>query len=46
MKKIIVLPNSKELLNTCLSKNIDGVILPIKDLSVNSTYYLSLKEVQ
>ena len=46
MKKIIVLPNSKELLNTCLSMNIDGVILPIKDLSVNSTYYLSLKEVQ
>ena len=46
LKKILVLPNSKELLDTCLNKKIDGFILPVKDLSVNSTCYFTIKEIK
>ena len=46
MKKILVIPNNKDLLNNILNKKIDGVILPIKDLSVNSTSYYTLSKIK
>ena len=36
MKKILVIPNSYDNLGEVLKTNIDGIILPIKGLSVNS----------
>ena len=46
MKKILVLPNSKEILEEYINTNIDGFILPIKDLSVNSTYYVTINDIK
>ena len=46
MKKVLVIPNSKELLDKVINMKIDGLILPINNLSVNSTYYLELKDIK
>ena len=43
MKKILVIPNSYENLGEVLKTNIDGVILPIKGLAVNSNIYFSVE---
>lgn len=45
MKKILIIPNSKEELNRLLKEEITGVIIPIKHLSVNSNFYLTIEEV-
>jgi len=46
MKKILVIPNSYDNLGEVLKTNIDGVILPIKGLSVNSSIYFSLEDIK
>ena len=46
MKKILVQPNSLENLGDILKTNIDGVILPLEDLAVNSSIYFSLEDIK
>ena len=46
MKKILIIPNSKDTLIEYLNKDIDGVILPIEHLSVNSTCYFNKKDIE
>lgn len=46
MKKILVIPNSYENLGEVLKTNIDGVILPIKGLSVNSNIYFTVEDIK
>lgn len=44
-KKIIVMPN-KNNLDIVLNSNVDGIILPIKDLSVESDIYFTVNDVK
>lgn len=46
MKKILVIPNSYENLGDVLKSNVDGVILPIKGLAVNSNQYFSVEDIK
>lgn len=46
MRKILIIPNSIDLLGSVLKTDISGVILPIKDLSVNSDIVFSLDDVK
>lgn len=46
MKKILVIPNSYDNLGEVLKTNIDGVILPIKGLSVNSNIYFTVEDIK
>lgn len=46
MSKIIVVPNSKEELAKLLEKDIDGIILNIKNFSVNASYYVNIDELE
>ena len=46
MSKLIVSANKVDDINILLSKKIDGIILSIKDLSVNDSYYLTVDEVK
>jgi len=46
MKKILVQPNSLENLGDVLKTDIDGVILSLENLSVNSNLYVSLEDVK
>lgn len=45
-KKILVIPNSLENLGNILKTNVDGIILSIKDLSVNSNIYFTLDDIK
>lgn len=45
MSKIVVKPNKQEDLNEILKLNIDGVILPLENLAVFSSCFLSLKDI-
>lgn len=45
MSKIIVKPNKKEDIKNIIDLDIDGVILPLKDLSVGSSFFMSLEEI-
>ena len=45
MSKILVSVNSKEHLEEVLKKDIDGIILYINKLSVNSSFYLDIDEL-
>lgn len=45
-KKILVQPSSFENLGEVLKLDIDGVILPLENLSVNSSIYFSLDDVK
>ncbi len=45
MSKLIVTANSINHLNSLLKKDIDGIILYIKDLSVNGSFYITEKEL-
>lgn len=45
MSKIIVKPNKKEDINDLVNMSIDGVILPLKNLSVGSSFFMSLEEI-
>lgn len=46
MKKILVQPNSLENLSDILKTDIDGIILPLEHLSVNSSIYFSLEDIR
>ena len=46
MKKIIIIPNSKEMLEEYINTNIDGFILPIENLSINSTCYFTINDIK
>ena len=46
MKKILVQPNSFENLGDVLKTDIDGIILPLEKLSVNSEIYFSLEDIK
>lgn len=45
MNKLLVMINSESDLELVKKKNIDGIILSIKDLSVNASYYISPSEL-
>ena len=45
MKKILVIPN-KDNLEELLNSNIDGLLLPIKDLSCNYDKYFTIEEIK
>lgn len=45
-KKILVIPNSLENLNDILKTDIDGIILPIEHLAVNSSIYFTLDDIK
>jgi len=45
-KKILVQPGSLENLGDVLKTNIDGVILPLENLSVNSSIYFTLDDIK
>ena len=45
MNKIIVKPNKKEDISNILKQNIDGIILPLKDFSVASSFFLSTYDI-
>ena len=46
MKKILIIPNSLDLLGSVLEKDVAGVILPITNLSVNRDLTFSLEEIK
>lgn len=46
MKKILIQPNSLENLGDILKTNIDGIILPLENLAVNSSIYFSLDDIK
>ena len=46
MKKILVIPNSYDNLGEVLKTNIDGIILPIKGLAVNSNVYFTVEDIK
>ena len=46
MSKILVSVNSRESLEEVLNKDIDGIILYIDKLSVNSSFYLNIEELK
>lgn len=46
MKKILVTPKSLENLGQVLEKDIEGIILPIKDLAVNSSVYFTIDDIK
>ena len=45
MNKIIVKPNKKEDITILNNLDIDGIILPLKDLSVESSFFISIDEI-
>jgi len=46
MKKILVMPNSYENLGEVLKTKVDGVILPIRGLAVNSSQYFTVDDIK
>ena len=46
MKKILVLPNSLENLGDILKTDVDGIILPLEHLAVNSDIYFTLEDIK
>lgn len=46
MKKFLVIPSNLEVLEKVLTTNIDGIILPIEHLAVNSNIYFSISDVK
>lgn len=46
MKKILVIPKSLENLGKILNKEIEGIILPIKNLSVNNSIYFTIDDIK
>lgn len=46
MKKILVIPNSLDLLESVLEKEVTGVILPITNLSVNRDITFSVEDIK
>ena len=46
MKKILVIPNSIDNLDKVLKTSVDGIILPIKGLAVNSSVYFNIEDIK
>lgn len=46
MKKILVIPKSLENLGQILDTDVEGIILPIKDLSVNNSIYFTIEDIK
>ena len=46
LKKILVIPNSYENLGEVLKTSVDGVILPIRGLAVNSSVYFRVEDIK
>ena len=46
MKKILVTPKSLENLGKALNTNVEGIILPIKDLAVNNSIYFTIEDIK
>jgi putative protease len=46
LKKILVIPNSIDNLDKVLKTSVDGIILPIKGLSVNSSVYFNIEDIK
>ena len=46
MKKILVIPKSLENLGEVLKTNIEGIILPLENLSVNNSIYFSIEDIK
>ena len=46
MKKILVTPKSLENLGKVLNTNVEGIILPIKDLAVNNSIYFTIEDIK
>lgn len=46
MAKVLIVPSSKEQLILVNNKEIDGIILSIKDLSVNNSLYFTINELK
>ena len=45
MSKIIVKPNKEEDIKKIVEKDIDGIILPLKDMCVGSSFFMSLDNI-
>lgn len=46
MSKLIVSANSIDMLNKLIDMNIDGIIVSIKDMAVNDSFYLDIDELK
>ena len=46
MKKILVIPKNLENLGEVLKTNIEGIILPLENLSVNNSIYFSIEDIK
>ncbi len=46
MKKILVIPSSLNNLGKVLNSGVDGIILPLEGLSVNSSIYFTLEDIK
>ena len=46
MSKLVIIPNSIDSINSLVNKDIDGFILSIKNLSVNSSFYITINELE
>lgn len=45
MSKLVIIPNTLESINDLVKKDIDGLILSIKKLSVNASFYVDVNEL-
>ena len=45
MSKIVVKPNKLQDISMLLNQNIDGIIFPIENLSVESSFFIDIDEV-
>jgi len=45
MNKIIVKPNSKKDIDNLINLDIDGIILPLENLSVGTSFFMSLEDI-
>ena len=46
MSKLVIIPNSIDSINSLVNKDIDGFILSIKNLFVNSSFYITINELE
>lgn len=46
MSKLVIIPNTLESINNLVKKDIDGLIISIKNLSVNASFYVDVNELE
>ena len=46
MKKILVMPNSIDNLGKVLNSTVDGIILPLEGLAINSNIYFTIEDIK